>query len=103
MKRFVLIGAAGYVAPRHMKAIKETGYEIDLTYITSRGNWYLRSWKGYLEKSGGIATNIGVHFYDMLIWIFGKVQENHVHMFEPDKAAGYLELENARVRWFLSV
>ncbi len=78
-------------------------YEIDLTYITSRGNWYFRSWKGYEEKSGGIATNIGIHFYDMLIWIFGKVQENWVHLLEKDKSAGYLELENARVRWFLSV
>jgi UDP-N-acetyl-2-amino-2-deoxyglucuronate dehydrogenase len=78
-------------------------YEIDLTYITSRGHWYFTSWKGYHEKSGGIATNIGIHFYDMLIWIFGKVQENHVHLLEPDKSAGYLELENARVRWFLSV
>ena len=78
-------------------------YEIDLTYITSRGNWYFTSWKGYHEKSGGIATNIGIHFYDMLIWIFGNVQENVVHLLEHDKSAGYLELENARVRWFLSV
>jgi UDP-N-acetyl-2-amino-2-deoxyglucuronate dehydrogenase len=78
-------------------------YEIDLTYITSRGNWYFTSWKGYPEKSGGIATNIGIHFYDMLIWIFGKVQENVVHLLEHDKSAGYIELENARVRWFLSV
>jgi UDP-N-acetyl-2-amino-2-deoxyglucuronate dehydrogenase len=78
-------------------------YEIDLTYITSRGNWYFTSWKGYHEKSGGIATNIGIHFYDMLIWIFGNVQQNEVHLLEADKSAGYLELENARVRWFLSV
>ena len=78
-------------------------YEIDLTYIASRGHWYFTSWKGFHEKSGGIATNIGIHFYDMLIWIFGKVQENHVHLQESDKSAGYLELENARVRWFLSV
>ena len=82
---------------------QEKKYEIDLTYITSRGHWYFISWKGYNEKSGGIPTNIGIHFYDMLIWIFGKVQENHVHLLEADKAAGYLELENARVRWFLSV
>jgi UDP-N-acetyl-2-amino-2-deoxyglucuronate dehydrogenase len=81
----------------------ERKYEIDLTYITSRGNWYFTSWKGYPEKSGGIATNIGIHFYDMLIWIFGKVQENVVHLLEKDKSAGYIELENARVRWFLSV
>lgn len=78
-------------------------HEIDLTYITSRGNWYFISWKGDESKSGGIATNIGIHFFDMLIWIFGKVQMNVVHIFEPNKAAGFLELENARVRWFLSV
>jgi UDP-N-acetyl-2-amino-2-deoxyglucuronate dehydrogenase len=78
-------------------------YEIDLTYITSRGNWYFTSWKGDHDKSGGIATNIGIHFYDMLIWIFGNVQENVVHLLEHDKSAGYIELENARVRWFLSV
>ncbi len=78
-------------------------YEIDLTYITSRGNWYFRSWKGNAEKAGGIATNIGIHFYDMLIWIFGNVQQNEVHLFEADKSAGFLELEDARVRWFLSV
>lgn len=81
----------------------ENKYDINLTYITSRGNWYLRSWKGDISKSGGIATNIGIHFFDMLIWIFGGVQENYIHVFEPTKAAGYLELENARVRWFLSV
>jgi len=78
-------------------------YNIDLTYITSRGHWYFTSWKGYHEKSGGIATNIGIHFYDMLIWIFGNVQQNDVHLLEVDKAAGFLELENAMVRWFLSV
>ncbi len=78
-------------------------HEIDLTYITSRGSWYFISWKGDESKSGGIATNIGIHFFDMLIWIFGKVQMNIVHLFEHNKAAGFLELENARVRWFLSV
>ncbi len=78
-------------------------YDIDLTYITSRGHWYFISWKGDIAKSGGIATNIGIHFFDMLIWIFGKVQNNIVHLLDPDKAAGYLELEKARVRWFLSV
>ena len=78
-------------------------YDIDLTYLTSRGNWYFNSWKGELEKSGGIATNIGIHFFDMLTWIFGKVQENIVHISEPDRAAGFLYLENARVRWFLSI
>lgn len=78
-------------------------YDVDLSYITSRGNWYHYSWKGDEEKSGGIATNIGVHFFDMLTWIFGGVKQNVVHLLEKDKAAGYLELEKARVRWFLSI
>ena len=78
-------------------------FEVDLTYLTSRGHWYHTSWKGDSNKSGGIATNIGVHFYDMLSWIFGNVQENIVHIHEEDSAAGYLEFENARVRWFLSI
>ncbi|MCB0651106.1 MAG: Gfo/Idh/MocA family oxidoreductase [Saprospiraceae bacterium] len=78
-------------------------YDIDLTYITSRGNWYYSSWKGDLEKSGGIATNIGIHFFDMLTWIFGDVKSNIVHIHTHDRAAGYLELEKARVRWFLSI
>lgn len=77
--------------------------DVDLTYITSRGNWYLKSWKGFTEKSGGIATNIGVHFYDMLHFVYGAVQENIVHINTPTKAAGYLEYERARVRWFLSL
>lgn len=78
-------------------------YEIDLTYITSRGKWYLASWKGDVSKSGGIATNIGVHFFDMLSWIFGDAKENVVHLYQETKASGYLELARARVRWFLSV
>jgi UDP-N-acetyl-2-amino-2-deoxyglucuronate dehydrogenase len=78
-------------------------YDIDMTYVTSRGNWYSISWKGDIQKSGGIATNIGIHFFDMLSWIFGDTRKNVVHLSEPHKAAGYLELENARVRWFLSV
>lgn len=78
-------------------------YDIDLTYITSRGAWYFASWKGELSKSGGIATNIGIHFFDMLIWIFGPVQSNEVHLHSHDRAAGYLELAQARVRWFLSI
>ncbi len=77
-------------------------YDIDLVYITSRGSWYGTSWKGDVAKSGGIATNIGVHFFDMLIWLFGAVKQNIVHAHEPNKAAGYLDLERARVRWFLS-
>jgi UDP-N-acetyl-2-amino-2-deoxyglucuronate dehydrogenase len=77
--------------------------EVDLTYITSRGKWYLQSWKGDESKSGGIATNIGVHFYDMLHFIFGDLQENVVHYKSDTKSAGYLEYANARVRWFLSI
>jgi UDP-N-acetyl-2-amino-2-deoxyglucuronate dehydrogenase len=82
---------------------KSKKYDIDLTYITSRGKWYDISWKGDESKSGGIATNIGVHFYDMLSWIFGEVQENVVHLRTKDKSSGYLEFNNARVRWFLSI
>lgn len=78
-------------------------FDIDLTYITSRGRWYFISWKGDIEKSGGVATNIGIHFFDMLIWIFGDVQKNIVHISAPDKAAGFLQLKKARVRWFLSI
>ena len=76
---------------------------MDLTYITSRGNWYYTSWKGDERKSGGVATNIGVHFYDMLTWVFGGVKENIVHVKSHDRVAGYLELERARVRYFLSI
>jgi UDP-N-acetyl-2-amino-2-deoxyglucuronate dehydrogenase len=78
-------------------------YDVDLTYITSRGNWYSISWKGDIQKSGGVATNIGIHFFDMLSWIFGGSVKNIVHISESNKAAGFLELENARVRWFLSL
>ncbi|WP_373332381.1 Gfo/Idh/MocA family protein [Thiopseudomonas alkaliphila] len=78
-------------------------HEVDLTYITSRGKWYLHSWKGDTKKSGGIATNIGVHFFDMLHFIFGRLQNSQVHVVSETKAGGYLEYENARVRWFLSV
>jgi UDP-N-acetyl-2-amino-2-deoxyglucuronate dehydrogenase len=78
-------------------------FDLDLTYITSRGNWYFNSWKGDIDESGGIATNIGIHFFDMLLWIFGGVKENIVHMMQEDSAAGLLHLEKARVRWFLSV
>jgi len=76
--------------------------EIDLTYITSRGKWYFYSWKGDVLKSGGIATNIGVHFFDMLMWIFGGVQHQEVHLAKAEKMAGFLELERANVRWYLS-
>lgn len=85
------------------KGPKNKIYDIDMTYITSRGNWYQFSWKGDVQKSGGVATNIGIHFFDMLIWIFGDVKQNIVHISEYNKAAGYLELENARIRWYLSI
>ncbi|WP_298245922.1 Gfo/Idh/MocA family oxidoreductase [uncultured Christiangramia sp.] len=78
-------------------------FDVDLTYLTSRGNWYYTSWKGDKDKSGGIATNIGVHFFDMLGYIFGKLKRNDVHVHIHDRAAGYLEFERARVRWFLSI
>jgi UDP-N-acetyl-2-amino-2-deoxyglucuronate dehydrogenase len=78
-------------------------WDVDLTYLTSRGNWYYTSWKGDTVKSGGIATNIGVHFYDMLSWVFGEVKKSEVHIHTHDRAAGYMELDKARVRWFLSI
>ena len=83
--------------------IKKDKIEIDLTYITSRGSWYANSWKGDVEKSGGIATNIGVHFFDMLAWIFGNVIDNIVHYHSNETASGYLEFKKAKVRWFLSI
>lgn len=83
--------------PRNQK------YDIDLSYITSRGKWYFMSWKGNVEKSGGVATNIGVHFFDMLTWIFGEKQSGVVNYSSADTVAGFMELEHARVRWFLSI
>jgi UDP-N-acetyl-2-amino-2-deoxyglucuronate dehydrogenase len=80
-----------------------TMHQVDLTYITSRGRWYYTSWKGDDAKSGGIATNIGVHFYDMLSFVFGELRQNVVHHRAMDCAAGYLEYERAQVRWFLSI
>lgn len=82
---------------------KEKIYDIKLTYITSRGNWYYRSWKGNIEKSGGIATNIGVHFFDMLTWIFGDVKENVVFEHNQSKASGFLKLSKANINWKLSI
>ncbi len=78
-------------------------YKIKLNYITSRGHWYHTSWKGDIQKSGGIATNIGVHFFDMLMWIFGDVQKNIVEQHTRDTASGQLVLEKAEVEWFLSI
>ena len=82
---------------------KDKIYDVDLTYLTSRGHWYYTSWKGDSSKSGGIATNIGVHFYDMLSWVFGSIKQNVVHVHTHDRASGYLEFDRARVRWFLSI
>ena len=82
---------------------KNRKHEVNLTYITSRGNWYHFSWKGDVKKSGGIVTNIGIHFFDMLIWIFGPVQGFEVYQADAKKSSGTLELENARVNWSLSV
>ena len=78
-------------------------FDVDLTYMTSRGKWYMRSWKGLDQKSGGVATNIGVHFYDMLHFIFGPVVKNEVHFRDEQTCSGYLEYERARVKWFLSI
>ena len=77
--------------------------EVNLTYITSRGPWYLMSWKGQIERSGGLSTNIGVHFFDLLLWLFGEVQHSEVHLNQPTKSSGFLELQNATVKWFLSI
>lgn len=88
---------------QELKQTPDKIYEVDLTYLTSRGHWYFTSWKGNEDKSGGLATNIGVHFYDMLAWVFGDVKHNEVHLREANRSAGYLEFEHAKVRWFLSV
>jgi UDP-N-acetyl-2-amino-2-deoxyglucuronate dehydrogenase len=80
---------------------KDKIFDVDLSYMTSRGHWYFASWKADVEKSGGIATNIGVHFFDMLTWIFGDIEKNVVHIMEPMRASGFLQLKKARVRWFL--
>ncbi|MFD2726747.1 Gfo/Idh/MocA family oxidoreductase [Hyunsoonleella rubra] len=85
------------------KGAEDRIHDIDLTYITSRGNWYYASWKGALEKSGGICSNIGIHFFDMLIWIFGDVIKSTVHLMEHDRASGFLQLKGANIRWFLSI
>ena len=78
-------------------------HQVRLTYITSRGSWYLNSWKGQIEKSGGLATNIGIHFFDLLIWMFGTVKKNEVHYSSPQKTCGFLELNKAEVQWYLSI
>jgi UDP-N-acetyl-2-amino-2-deoxyglucuronate dehydrogenase len=77
-------------------------HEVSLTYVTARGRWYDVSWKGSEERSGGLVTNIGIHLFDLLIWIFGAPRRSEVHLREPRRAAGFMELERARVRWYLS-
>jgi UDP-N-acetyl-2-amino-2-deoxyglucuronate dehydrogenase len=88
---------------RRIAASTKNEFAVDLTYIASRGRWYHTSWKGDEAKSGGVATNIGVHFFDMLSYVFGAPQQNVVHLNEAQRAAGYLECGRARIRWFLSV
>lgn len=88
---------------QEVRKAKDKKHNLDLTYITSRGNWYRTSWKGDSSKSGGVATNIGIHFFDMLLWVFGKVQRSTVHVLDQDFVAGHLELEHASIRWLLSI
>jgi UDP-N-acetyl-2-amino-2-deoxyglucuronate dehydrogenase len=88
---------------RIKKGPKDKVYDVDLKYMTSRGHWYHSSWKGDMAKSGGIATNIGIHFFDMLMWIFGDVKEQHVESQSDDHASGVLHLQQANVKWFLSI
>lgn len=90
------------LALKETLARKTSHSDVTLTYVTSRGAWYGVSWKGSLERSGGVATNIGIHFFDLLMWLFGSVSESHVHLSEPTRMAGQLELKRASVRWFLS-
>ncbi len=88
---------------RRLLADTAKRHSVRLTYITSRGTWYRYSWKGDAEKSGGIATNIGIHFFDLLIWLFGGVERNEVHLSQPGRLGGSMQLERADVQWFLSV
>ncbi|MDN3389537.1 Gfo/Idh/MocA family oxidoreductase [Pseudoalteromonas sp. APC 3691] len=97
-----IIDLKSYVAEEVAKNPNKV-FDVDLTYLTSRGHWYFTSWKGDDNKSGGIATNIGVHFYDMLGWVFGDLVKNEAHLKQADSNAGYLEFKHAKVRWFLSV
>ena len=90
------------IALREELAATDRRHEVSLTYITSRGPWYDVSWKGSIDRSGGIATNIGVHFFDLLLWLFGPLVDCEVHLSEPSRMGGRLELRNAAVRWFLS-
>lgn len=91
------LAAALHASPRTTRA------DVELTYVTARGRWYAQSWKGVPEKSGGLALNIGIHFFDLLIWLYGAPRGSEVTLSRPDKMAGVFELEHARVRWFLSI
>ncbi len=86
-----------------VEATPDAPFDVELTYITRRGPWYHQSWKGHEEKSGTLAMNIGIHFFDLLLWLFGPVSRSEVHLREPDRMRGVLELGRARVRWFLSI
>jgi UDP-N-acetyl-2-amino-2-deoxyglucuronate dehydrogenase len=86
-----------------MAASTSGQHDVILTYVTSRGAWYHTSWKGNAEKSGGVATNIGIHFFDLLLWLFGPYSECRLFHSDPQRMSGFIELEHARVRWFLSV
>jgi len=85
------------------KEKRQGKHEVSLTYVTARGKWYHYSWKGIRERSGGLATNIGIHFFDLLIWLFGPVVESELHYDDQVKSSGYLELERASIKWFLSI
>ena len=93
------------IALRERLLKENTGrkHDVCLTYVTSRGRWYLVSWKGQADRSGGLATNIGIHFFDLLIWLFGGVEHSELHVSDPTRIGGYLELDRARVTWFLSI
>ncbi len=91
------------LALRDKLATSDKRHAVRLSYVTSRGQWYRYSWKGDHNKSGGVATNIGIHFFDLLIWLFGGVEKSEVHLMEAERAGGFLELKNADVQWFLSI
>ena len=90
------------VGLRERIAASEERHQVTLSYITRRGKWYQISWKGSEEKSGGLILNIGVHLFDLILWLFGAARSVHVHLREADRASGFLELEKADVRWYLS-
>jgi len=87
----------------YLNSSKKSKAEINITYIAPRGEWYLNSWKSNIEKSGGLVSNIGIHFFDILLWIYGKVINSEVHLSQIKRSSGFIELENANIRWFLSI